>query len=508
MSATQTFSASGEDAISRPVEITSENTPASGSSRFDTYYEISRTVQLIEEGDYKRIALQFPDELLHDSVPVYYALQQRLGPGRDMYVLADTSYGSCCVDEVAASHVEADLLVHYGHACMSQTSRLPVIYVFGRKELDVESCADKISAYVLSRATELADVSAIELRHDVAFAHISDDLVGSLRLALDDRFRVVYDPLPIYTFPASAKKPDGSTARCSPRTSEDRSSEQKLIIWIGEESPTLTKLLMVSSGIDIVAFSPSSGTLEPQSKLTNKLLMRRYALLQKARDADVFGILIGTLGVASYLPLIAHLRTQLRKAHKKSYTLSVGKINPAKLANFMEVECWIWVACSEAMVDSKDYLRPIITPYELELALESEPSWTGRYVLDFQELLANASLVEKRAGEEEANVLGDELDPDRPAFSLVTGTYRHAKRYGNDTPHAKGATELTSTSNDLTRRMEGSALANMSDSAAVQFLHSRSYQGLDPRLGQDAPSALEQGRSGIARGYTDDHRGS
>jgi diphthamide biosynthesis protein 2 len=39
-----------------------------------------------------------------------------------------------------------------------------------------------------------------------------------------------------------------------------------------------------------------------------------------------------------------------------------------------------------------------------------------------------------------------------------------------------------------------------------QFLQERSYQGLEIRVGQDAPSLLEQGRSGIARGYEDDHR--
>lgn len=38
-----------------------------------------------------------------------------------------------------------------------------------------------------------------------------------------------------------------------------------------------------------------------------------------------------------------------------------------------------------------------------------------------------------------------------------------------------------------------------------QFLQQRSYQGLEVRLGEDAPSILEQGRSGIARGYQDDH---
>lgn len=40
---------------------------------------------------------------------------------------------------------------------------------------------------------------------------------------------------------------------------------------------------------------------------------------------------------------------------------------------------------------SQEYLRPIITPYELELALQSEPTWSGKYVFDFEEILAAAS---------------------------------------------------------------------------------------------------------------------
>lgn len=108
--------------------------------------------------------------------------------------------------------------------------------------------------------------------------------------------------------------------------------------------------------------------------------MKRYAVVQKARDADVFGILIGTLGVgtslqsslhtwrfsddwyiASYLPLISHLRTVLANAHKKTYTVSVGKLNPSKLGNFLEIECWVLVACPEnSMVESKVRLRFIL----------------------------------------------------------------------------------------------------------------------------------------------------
>ena len=52
-----------------------------------------------------------------------------------------------------------------------------------------------------------------------------------------------------------------------------------------------------------------------ESGRTNKLLMRRYAVVQRARDADVKGILVGTLGVGQYsalsvspCPTLTHLR--------------------------------------------------------------------------------------------------------------------------------------------------------------------------------------------------------
>ena len=54
-----------------------------------------------------------------------------------------------------------------------------------------------------------------------------------------------------------------------------------------------------------------------------------------------------SISIASYLPLISHLRKLLARRHKKSYTISVGKLNPAKLANFLEVECFVLVACPE-----------------------------------------------------------------------------------------------------------------------------------------------------------------
>lgn len=40
-----------------------------------------------------QVALQFPDELLHISTPVFRSLRRRIPIDTGLYILADTSYG-------------------------------------------------------------------------------------------------------------------------------------------------------------------------------------------------------------------------------------------------------------------------------------------------------------------------------------------------------------------------------------------------------------------------------
>ncbi|KAF8345163.1 putative diphthamide synthesis protein-domain-containing protein [Amanita rubescens] len=484
------FSSSSEDAITRTIDVNPDTAADKLSVEdFNDYYEIEETAAEILKNDYKRIALQFPDELLHDSVPIYQRLKGRIGTGRELYVLADTSYGSCCVDEVASQHVDADAMIHYGYACMSQTSRLPVVYVFGKKKIDINHCAETLVDALNSQVPcdEQRTDSPILLQHDVAFTHLADDLVHKLKELLSPLGHTMH-----YTKPPT---------RSIPATEDSSESHVQFptIFYIGQESLGLTNLIITNAASNIISYDPATSNTRFESSKTNKLLMRRYVAVQKARDADVFGILVGTLGVASYLPMIKHLRTLLAKSRKKSYTICVGRLNPAKLANFLEIECFVLVACPEnSLIEAKDFLRPIVTPFELKAALQAQQTWTGRYVLDFGQLLAERDDEKPVADEDEEN--GVEEDIDKPMFSLITGKYRHAKRYGDKIESR--ITEGEDSSAVILRNQEG-RITRLEDSAAAQFLHSRTYRGLDPRVGQDAPGVLEQGRSGLARGYED-----
>ena len=102
-----------------------------------------------------QIALQFPDELLFHAPEIVQKLKAETnkdGTRRHICILGDTSYGACCVDEVAAQRIlscsycfsfsltsflcffqfflfclfdilldmNADFIVHYGRACMNR----------------------------------------------------------------------------------------------------------------------------------------------------------------------------------------------------------------------------------------------------------------------------------------------------------------------------------------------------------------------------------------------------
>ncbi|GMR38996.1 hypothetical protein PMAYCL1PPCAC_09191, partial [Pristionchus mayeri] len=97
------------------------------------HFDVPATIEWIRKGGYTRV---FPDALLGEAVPVSRDIEMALDEVQ-VFILAETSYRSCCVDEVAARHVSCDAIVHYGDACLSAlTQKIPVRYVLGRFLVD------------------------------------------------------------------------------------------------------------------------------------------------------------------------------------------------------------------------------------------------------------------------------------------------------------------------------------------------------------------------------------
>ncbi|NWI68535.1 DPH2 synthase, partial [Todus mexicanus] len=428
----------------------------------------------------RQVALQFPDQLLADAAAV--AARMEAETGAEMYVLGDTTYGSCCVDEVAAEHVGAEALLHYGPACLSPCGKLPVLHVFGQQPLDVGRCAEAFRELYPERQSHVVVLS------DVVYAYA----MGELEQRLCPEYpNVVFSRVVCGALPGSA--PPGEVRQFGRQfpVKAPGGLQDCAVFYVGSEGLALTSFMLTWNRCPFSSFDPTTGCGRRETFNVNRALMRRLYLVERARDARVVGILVGTLGVAGYLAVLQHLRELLRRAGKRSYTLAVGKPNPAKLANFQEVDIFVLVACAQnSLLDSSDFYRPVVTPYELELACNPAREWTGNYLTDFRDLLPGACAhVELPPAVPEAEAV--------PDISLITGEMRAARLCDPPAPQLPPSTALAC--RDQTR-----ALAEISPAAS--FLESRSWRGLEQQLGQTPVAKAVQGRRGIAIAYEDEGR--
>lgn len=160
------------------------------------------------------------------------------------------------------------------------------------------------------------------------------------------------------------------------------------MFYIGQEGATLRNFMMTWNRSAFCSFDPMTMTGRTESVNINRTLMKRYYAIERAKDANIVGILVGTLGVADYLTVIQQLKETIRRAGKKSYMFAMGKLNVPKLANFLEIDIFVLVACPEnSLLDSSEFYKPVVTPFEMEVACNKKREWSEEYVTDFRHLL-------------------------------------------------------------------------------------------------------------------------
>ena len=157
--------------------------------------------------------------------------------------------------------------------------------------------------------------------------------------------------------------------------------QRAIVCYVGPDGPPLAALLLRCGECrtgHVVHLDPCLGAgpsarggapeyrARAQAARGSRALKRRHFLVQKAAVAGVIGIVVATLGVASYSEVVARLRALIEGAGRTAYTFAVGKVNPYKLANFAEVEAYVLVAGPEdSLLDASEYHVPVITPFEV-----------------------------------------------------------------------------------------------------------------------------------------------
>ena len=109
------------------------------------------------------------------------------------------------------------------------------------------------------------------------------------------------------------------------------------LVYVGAETSQVTQLALKYNRLKLCTYNPVSGMCEDVSRKSSGLLSKRFYKIECAKDAKIFGLLVGTMGVKGYGKVLNHLREVIKAAGRKCYTFSVGKLNPNKLGKRMSV---------------------------------------------------------------------------------------------------------------------------------------------------------------------------
>ncbi|CUM65104.1 uncharacterized protein PRCAT00002730001 [Priceomyces carsonii] len=484
---------------------------------------------------FKTVTLQFPDSLISDSAIITNELQKRLEltlcninnheqkrckegsccsrvdmedfQSQRLWILADTSYSPCCIDEVAAEHVNGDLVVHFGDACLNPVDKISSAYVFGKPIMNIEKVvllfkerySDKnLKILLMADAPHTFHLRSIygELRKEypnLSYADLSlaDNpkavILGYEPFKADDT-----TPLLLNRFAVGSNKVESLT-------------DVDLFHITFPEAPRLLQLTTKFKSLTIYDTIHKKISLGPFPSL-----MRRYRLLHLARSAGTIGLLVNTLSLANTKDLINAITKRIKESDKKHYIFVVGKPNVAKLANFENIDLWCVLGCDHQGIiidDNQEYYKPIVTPYELFLALSEELEWTGQWVTDFRRVLEDFE-----AEQNKDKTHREEVDPDAPEFNPVTGQYVSTSRPLRALRHL----EISNTTEDskllpkgsqaLSSRPNGGAVMKNTVSTSASHLQGRHWTGLGSDFNEQEEDSskgatLEEGTVGIARGY-------
>jgi len=119
--------------------------------------------------------------------------------------------------------------------------------------------------------------------------------------------------------------------------------------------------IALSTGARVIALDPMTGIAQEVSG--DALLRRRFAVMEKARDAESIGIIVSSKSGQERMALAERLLA----LSKKAVIVTMREVSPDELLN-LGFACYVNTACPRLAYDDQvRFPAPVISPQEFEI---------------------------------------------------------------------------------------------------------------------------------------------
>ena len=359
-------------------------------------FELDELIERIKSNDNRLVALQVPEGLKMQALDMMDAIEEETTA--KIILAADPCYGACDLVHDKMQRMGVELVAHMGHSQMNIDSGMPTQFI--NVTYDGDPAIDPVLP-ILAQHHAIAEQRLAEAQtgQSVAPEDAQDrfldavgrvapltgtklGLVGSiqhLHLIFDYKERLEAAGFEVEVPVGGARLTfPGQVLGCNYSGDQDDIGHY-LFLGSGDFHPIG---LVLHTGKPLAMLDPYSGDAEEMSfERIERILRQRFGLIMACDKAQSFGILIGEQPGQMRRTLALRMKKILEKHGKKGYLLALEHIGP-ELIDFYPVDAFVNTACPRiAIDDSVRYAKPLITPFELEVAL-GEKQWETGYQFD------------------------------------------------------------------------------------------------------------------------------
>jgi 2-(3-amino-3-carboxypropyl)histidine synthase len=311
----------------------------------------------IDEKKPRSVALDGPDGILKKIQSCANKLTEKYNI--PVYVIGDTSWGSCDLNIHAAEMLGVDILFNIGHTISMENFGNKVIMVDAFDDIDFSKIANRCAIELkkknftkISLVTSSQYIHSIQKVKEIFEYHGYEVVIGRGKGHLNDGQVFGCEFYPVY----------------------HTKDQVDAYLFLGQS-------IFHSASVAIVTQKPTF-MLDPYfneyseiSDIARKLEKKAILTVYKAQDAKTIGIIIG-LKEGQFANIKAlELKRLLELAGKKIMLIAMTEITDERLLSFEDIDAFIQVACPRIGTDNHFHKPVLSVPQAISLIklLKGEP---------------------------------------------------------------------------------------------------------------------------------------
>lgn len=328
-------------------------------------FEESRLKEEIAERGAKKVLIQLPEGLKTESLKLVSAIEET---GATAIISGDPCYGACDIPLHDAELLGIDLIIHYGHTKMTNNEgiKIPLVYFEAKVEVEIRTAVRKA-------------LNKLQLWNNIGLF----TTVQHIHKLKDAKKVLVEAGKNVFMGEGRHTKYSGQVLGCDYSGPKSISKMVEAFLFVGGGRFHAIGLYLSTMKPTLVAdpFENISYSIDEEAQ---KIIRKRWAKIDKAKTAHVFGVIIGMKPGQNNIGASMRIKKDLYRNGKKAVLLALHEINPEALQNFTRIDAFVNTACPRIALDDSSYFdKPVLNLKEAYVMLD-KTSW--------EELLKNGLL--------------------------------------------------------------------------------------------------------------------